>query len=692
MAFLQANAKWSLRPDYSGRHPRVHLPGAAHRGRGERRVRGGGPLSPPRNQRGQAIVLIAIMLTVVMGMAALAIDGSRAYALRRDLQAAVDAAALAAGDNLQQTGLYASAEKAATASFAANVRLYTPPSCSPYGNPPLTVTCNFSDGTALGTVLKQVVSGLGPAGSQFTLTATRTLVLQFASIVTNGTSPQLTAVASGGVNNQLYAPTIAALSQAGCGGLTGSAITTTTGATLYVVGDVVSSGAISVAGSAQVTGDVYARCQSSVPGVTTMCYPSGSATPCTYPDVAGVTHSGYNFVDPNYPPPPVPGGALGKPGNNVVLTPGVYSPDPGFTTHVCYFLPGGVYNWQAGYTNNSDFVSNELKPPDEPNYANNTIVAGHQFWNTNGVNCAGSAQVTVVSGSKDIPPGTWAFVLTSTRTATYNGLPYVRESAPSICYTAKITGAGQNIQVTVSNVPGATAYNIYAAPSGLCSGPFGLATSLPVTVTPLNNSTITYCPAFSGTSCSLGFESVTLDGSELGPPFAPNAFPPDGETAPLRLNLPNENANRAAPPHGDRANENQCDTTAGALSSCPGAVTPGAVVYYIPSGGCLNDTSGGDNVVFSGYQYDWMVLYEPGAGHPPANNCGNSFGAATDSAFIGVVYTPAASISVVKASAFRTDETGGVIANTISFGGQLPTIIGDPGDYGPVPPAAKLTG
>ena len=47
------------------------------------------------NQRGQAIVLIALMLTIIIGMAAIAIDGSRAYALRRDLQVAVDAAALA---------------------------------------------------------------------------------------------------------------------------------------------------------------------------------------------------------------------------------------------------------------------------------------------------------------------------------------------------------------------------------------------------------------------------------------------------------------------------------------------------------------------------------------------------------------------------------------------------------------------
>jgi hypothetical protein len=66
-------------------------------------------------------------------------------------------------------------------------------------------------------------------------------------------------------------------------------------------------------------------------------------------------------------------------------------------------------------------------------------------------------------------------------------------------------------------------------------------------------------------------------------------------------------------------------------------------------------------------------------------------GAATDSAFIGLIYTPSASINVQKASAFRTDETGGLIADTISFTGQLPTIIDNP-DYAPVPPAAKLIG
>jgi len=663
-----------------------------------------GTLSPPRFQQGQAIVLIAIMLAVVVGMAALAIDGSRAYALRRDLQAAVDAAALAAGDNLQQTGLYTSAEPAATASFGANARLYNAPSCSPvYAAPdathnPRTITCNYSDGT----VLTQVVTALGPAGTQFTIRASRSLVLQFAGILTNGTTPRLSAVASGGVNNLLYTPTIAALSQAGCGGMPGNAITTTTGGTLSIVGDMVSSGAISIAGSAQVTGDVYARCQSSVPGLTTLCYPSGNATPCTFPDVAGLTKSGYNFVDPNYPQPLVIGGSQGTPANTVVLSPGTYAPDPAFGSLRCYFLTGGVYKWQGGYTNNGAFVSNELRPPDEPVYNNNTVLAGHQLWNTDGVNCAGAVKLTPVAGTTLSREGNWAVVVTSVRADSYNGVFYTRESAPSMCRTVSI-GDNQVMQVQISNVPGATSYNVYAAPpSNGCSGPFGLAGNIPVVGPVQNNSTQPpNCPAYSGTGCSLGYESAIFDSALIGSAFSPNAlaapgvvgsYPPSGETAPLRSNLPNENASRAAPPAGDRANENACQTVARALTPCPGAITPGAVAFVIPNGGCVNDTSNGDIRIFSGYQYNWMALYEPGAFNPPANTCSNFLGAATDSAFVGLIYTPSAAITVNKASAFRTDEGGGVIAYTLTFGGQLPTIIGDAGDYGPMPPGAKLTG
>src|SRR5450759_4032600 len=333
---------------------------------------------PPRYQRGQAIVLLAAMLAVVGGMAALAIYGSRAYALRRDLQAAVDAAALAAADTLQKSGAcaqppcYTQAEQAATTIFDSNIRLYTgPSSCTPYGAPPRTITCNYTDGT----VLTQVVAGLGPAGSQFTISASRALQLQFGRILTNGTIPRVGSSASANINNLLFAPTITALDQAGCGSVPGTAVSVTGGGTLAVVGDLVSNGTISITGGAniQVAGDIYDRCQAPVPGaVANTCYPSGAATPCTSPDVAGSTYSGRPVSDPAYPPPAVPGGPQGAPNQNVVMNPGTYSADPNFSTSRCYFLSAGVYKWQNGYTNGGGFVSTALKPPDAPSTANNT--------------------------------------------------------------------------------------------------------------------------------------------------------------------------------------------------------------------------------------------------------------------------------------------------------------------------------
>ncbi len=641
------------------------------------------------------------MLAVLVGMAALAIDGSRAYQTRRNLQAAVDAAALAAADTVQQTNNnWVTAEQAATTSFSANWRLYTAPACAPgYGTPgaaPLTITCTYSDGT----VLTQVVSALGPAGEQFTLTARRALTLQFARILTNGTTPNISAVASASVDNLLYTPTVAALSQAGCGGAAGNALTVNGSGNLVIIGDVVSSGTISdAAGNLRVAGDIYARCQASVPGnVSLNCYPSGSNPSCTFPDVAGVTRSGYRFVDPGYPPPTVVGGSQVATGTNVIMSPGTYAANPNFVGGDCWFLKGGVYNWQGGYTNNGDFVSNELKPPDEPMINNNSNVSPKQFWNGNGADCAGAWQVSDDNGPNSLGNNNWGIVITSVRTDIYGGNNYLRESAPSVCRTLR-THSNERISIDISNVPGATSYNIYVTRAGGdCSGPWGLVENIPVVGT-VSNSNTNPCPAFNGNGCSLGHESDNIiDSNDIPNGFVPNAlaapgtfgsYPPSGETSPLAGNLPNENANRAAPPAGDRANENQCDTSGGALTTCPGAVTPGAVAYYIPSGGCLNATSNGDNYVFGGYQYNWIVVFEPGAANPPANVCGNVIGAATDSAFIGLIYTPRASINVQKASAFRTDETGGLIADTISFTGQLPTIIDSP-DYAPVPPAAKL--
>jgi len=643
-------------------------------------------------QRGQAIVLIALMLTVITGMAAIAIDGSRAYALRRDLQASVDSAALAAADRLQQSGSYASAEQAATANFGTNLRLYSAPSCSAYGAPgasPWTVMCTYSDGT----VLTQVAQGLGPQGSQFSLTATRPLLLQFGRILTNGANPTLAAASSGNVNNLVYTPALAALNQSGCGGTGGTAISVNGSGTLSVNGDVVANGAITVTtGAVRVSGDMYARCQGTVSGSSNACYPSGGSSPCSYPDVAGATRQGFHLPNPNYPAPTNLGGGQGFP-SGVVVQPGIYAASIVLGGDHCWFLSGGVYTFQAGTVNSGDFVSNELKPPAEADASNNTLLAANQFWDSNGVNCAGGVLLSKQAGPRDIQTGIWSFVVTSTRSDTYNGVSYLRESAPSMCETINLNNHFDNVLVQVSNVPGATAYNIYAAPPGNgCSGPFGLAATLPVSG-PVTNTNTNPCPIYTGGGCSLGNEQVLLS-SQLASPFAPNAaaapgttgaYPPDPEMAPLAAGLPNQNPHRGPGAAGDRANENSCDSIGGAMQSCPGPITPGAVELNYPAGSCLVTNNGGDIYVFSGYQFNWIGVYEP-----PSNVCTNTLGAASNSAFVGLVFAPSAAINVTSAYTFEAAGVGGVIAASISFSGSLPAITYDAG-YAPVPPASRLT-
>lgn len=645
-----------------------------------------------RRQRGQAVVLIALMITVLIGMVALSVDGARGFAMRRDLQSAVDAAALAAGDRFQQTGDYAGAEQAATTIFASNLRLYVAPSCSSgYGAPsasPLRIDCTYPDGT----VLTQVVSALGPQGSQFSVSARRTLQLAFGGFLTNGVNPTVTGAAGGSVNNLLYAPAVAALDQAGCSG-SGSALTVNGSGTLNITGDVVANGLITVsAGAVSVAGDIYARCQSSVGGAVNTCYPSGAAAPCTFPDVAGATRSGFKIADPSYPAPPVNGTSQGTPGANVVLNPGSFSSNPSIAAGRCYFLSAGVYTWRAGYRAAGGFVSNELKPPDEPSVTDITQPAPKQFWNTNGVNCAGAFKVSASSGT-GWSVGTYGFRLTSVRTDTYGGTSFVRESPPSRCQSITLL-VSQVVTLTVSNVPGATSYRIYMSSNG-CSGPFGLVYTLPVGAMPPENDNLSGCPW--GT-CSLGQEMVSAPAFTLpalpppnaaAAPGAPGSYPPDEETAPLGANLPNQNPARATPPAGGRGNENECASGGGAWTQCPTSVTPGAVVFYIPSGGCLSTSSTSDTYIFSGYQYDWISLYEPGAGNPPANSCANVIGAAGNTAFIGLVYMPSASVNVQGSATFLSRGTGGLIADTVSFTGALPALIYASG-YAPMPPASRL--
>ena len=61
-----------------------------------------------RGERGFASVLVLGLTMVALGVAGLAIDGTRAFIFRRTLQNAADAAALAGASEIDRTALYAS--------------------------------------------------------------------------------------------------------------------------------------------------------------------------------------------------------------------------------------------------------------------------------------------------------------------------------------------------------------------------------------------------------------------------------------------------------------------------------------------------------------------------------------------------------------------------------------------------------
>src|SRR4030088_1532919 len=99
-------------------------------------------------QKGQAIVLVGLLILVLFGMLGLAIDSGRAYVDRRDQQAAVDAAALAAGDwylNYFDVPNYALPQSKQV--FAKNLRLYNAPTSDVITNQTVGVNNNLPQTT-----------------------------------------------------------------------------------------------------------------------------------------------------------------------------------------------------------------------------------------------------------------------------------------------------------------------------------------------------------------------------------------------------------------------------------------------------------------------------------------------------------------------------------------------------------------
>jgi|GEM_PF-4825140 len=444
-----------------------------------------------RAQQGQAIVLIALMMVVLLGLLGLALDSGRGYVDRRELQDAADAATLAAGDSYENFGDPVAASALAIQAFAANERVSNIGSQSYFSSNPQTYTF-ASDSTLSATV---TITNNAFAGTVFTVYPTHRIPLSVMQVLGIGNTIPISTIARSVVGNQNATPALLTLSQAGCGNNLGNSLVLQGSSVVTVHGDVYSNGTTSMGGSSAFTigGNAYTNCGGTPASIQYWCYSADPnqppyAPPCVAPDAMGSGNNGAPIIpDPGYP-----GGNRAWYPNNYGLPgyenlPGIYT---GFSLtggSGCDWLAPGIYTMSGGFFDSGQQTTNMLKPPDEPFWNNNTVRMSPQFFDAGG--CAPNPGFVVsagtASGSGNAITGTWGVRVTSTRTDYYPpiGQPgstaYGRESAPSMCRTVNITGANQGIQTQIYKMPGATGYNIYANPNG-CSGNFGYAKSVAI--------------------------------------------------------------------------------------------------------------------------------------------------------------------------------------------------------------------
>src|SRR5690242_15116514 len=659
--------------------------------------------------------MVGLIMVVLFGFLGLAMDGGRGYLDRRSLQASVDAASLAAAYNYMNTTDPTQAEQAATDEYARNQRLYVAPLCNGYGT--ALATCSFGDPT--NQVLTITMASHSIAGVTFTATATHHIGVTVMQVVGVGSTMNIGATATAlarrtGTNGAA----IQTLAPDGCGASGGSSLTFQGTSTTLVTGDIWSNGKVfdnSAAAGGAVTGNVVAICPNS-PFLNT-------PTPWT---VSGSQANGWNMPDPDYAMPAIDSTPrTWNASNGSTELPGTYSNDPGLPASAgCYFLAGGVYSFAGGFTDNGGFVSNELRPPDEP------------FITTSSAAMSGTVtSIPVPSLAVAIPASSPVWVAGQALTVTSAGAASGATSIPiqSTNLGSAIPSGSTVVSTARSN------HQFWDANRGNCGSTFSLSSpgsgsltagsySVELTATRYESTTTSSCSAQSPTcylreSAPSMCRTLTLSTSgnlkvdvtadpgatDFNVYLAPNrtctgltfcsrlgsgtvsncavggAVPPDPGRPPLATSLPNTDPAAGTPPSGDVGNESHCVNSSGTNVACPNAWTPGAVEFVMPgvTGNmpCLNLRGQGDIYIFSGYNLGRIVLYLPGPEQSSVpNTCGsNKVNGNGFTSLIGVIYMPAGSVTINGNSAYQATIAGGVIAWTATIiGNGTVAITADP--------------
>ena len=699
-------------------------------------------------QLGQAIVLIALLLLVLFGMLGLAIDSGRAYVDRRDQQAAVDAAALAAGDWYENySNLTGSTIPNSVQLYQTDLRLYSGWTASNHTSALVGPLSNLPQDTWTYTfpgayTLTVVATNTQFNGYEFVFSSTHQLPVAFLQIFGGPATNGITATATSIVGNQRQTPALLTLSNQACA-------TQLQGAgTLTVLGDVYTNGTACLDANMHEAGNCYGAAGSNCNAAQYYCYNSTpgfipyAPTPgCNSGDtLGGPVVPAPTLPDPGYLAPSVPyylnPGLQNDRGGYTEMTPGTYS---GYSISGggCYFLDPGVYTWNGGYTSHGGLTSNELKPPNEELYSapGTTSGAGSPFWG----GCAGTFTVSVVpagapNGMKhQSGSGSWGIEVTAVRFDRFTD-PNItpnpcfsppgcrRESTPSACSVASTVDTNnQGIDVNITqNSPGAQYYLVYINPNG-CDGnpnnfsfvgrylapgwtdgggPPATATGPPWTGTLKNGTGGWNCPLAAITVCAIAYNSLTPTNLCYAQSRTQLCQPPDDEVAPQCFaNCPpapavaqsNPNMALEYPPYtgGDIANENYCvvspnpgDPTAPCATA---KITPGAVQFYFPSGSnCLDQNGNGSTHVFSGEQYNWIVIYQAAG-----NTCSyQKLNGNATTQYIGTIYSPTASWDILGSD--TSPLAGQVVAYAAKVTGSANVGIDFNPNYSPAPPAARL--